>query len=97
MIGDSITQDTAAPPLDPKARYGAASLYGAQFRVPFALVAQDLVPANDASELNISNYSPVMVQQQMAGQSSQAGILGKLTSVNPRLAWVPQITTGPQT
>ncbi len=96
MIGDNIANDAAAPPLDAKARFGATTLYGATERVPWALVAQDLVPANAIGELNIWNYSPVMVQQQMAGPTPQASTLRKLTSVNPGLAWIPITTTGPQ-
>ena len=96
MIGDNVANDAAAPPLDARARFGATALYVASERVPWALVAQDLVPANDSSELNIWNYSPVMVQQQMAAPAPTAGSLRKLTSVNPGLAWIPITTTGPQ-
>ena len=95
MIGDSIRRDTAAPPLDSRARYGADQLYIANKRIPYVLVAQDLQPADKTSELNISNYQPVMVQQQAAAPASQGGVLSRLTSLNPKLAWIPQTNTGP--
>lgn len=96
MFGDGAARDTATPTLDPWSKYGASNLYMGSKITPLAYLDQDLEPAPKPSVLNIDNQGAIMIVWQSPGQTNQSSLHNRMTSLNTKLAWVPQVTKGPR-